>query len=146
MHNMIGCDMPDFIVQTIDDEVINAKELRNKVVVINFWFKSCTPCIAELPELNKLVDKYESENVVFLGFTRDSKSVVEKDFLPKYEFKYKLIPIDNEIIEKFAMYFGWPTNMVFAKNGKLKTIFAGGRAKDEVYNMLKPIIDKCLTE
>ena len=39
--------------------------LKGKVVVINFWFVECKPCVIEMPELNEIVEKYKSEEVVF---------------------------------------------------------------------------------
>ena len=54
-----GCLLPDFIAETIDGEILNSADLRGKVLVLNFWFTSCPPCIAELPGLNRLVDEYD---------------------------------------------------------------------------------------
>jgi thiol-disulfide isomerase/thioredoxin len=30
------------------------------VIVLNFWFTQCKPCVAEFPELNELKEKYKS--------------------------------------------------------------------------------------
>ena len=150
MYSLIGCDMPEFIVETVSGEIINSNELNNKIVVINFWFLTCAPCIAEIPGLNKLVNEYKNEEIVFLGFTKDDKETINDDFLPKHKFDYELIPVDNEIIDTFCIYFGWPSNMVFDTHGKLRVIFTGGKtdenAKEEVYSKLKTVIDKCIND
>ena len=51
-------------------------ELENKVIVIDFWFTNCAPCVASIPHLNDLVDTYQGEDIVFLAVTDDSKKKV----------------------------------------------------------------------
>lgn len=71
LQALVGCKAPDFIVQTIQGEVLNSNELRGNVVVINFWYEGCAPCIAELPALNKLRAEYQGKDVVFIAFSKD---------------------------------------------------------------------------
>jgi len=54
----------------------------------NFWFIACKPCIAEIPELNEIHDKYKNnKDVVFASITFDKKDKVEK-FLKNTPIKY----------------------------------------------------------
>ncbi len=59
IQNLIGCKAPDFNVKKNDGESLKLNDLKGKVVVINFWFEACPPCIAELPALNQLREDYE---------------------------------------------------------------------------------------
>jgi thiol-disulfide isomerase/thioredoxin len=34
-----------------------SKDLRGKVIVLDFWFTKCAPCVASIPELNHLAEK-----------------------------------------------------------------------------------------
>lgn len=36
-------------------------------MVLNFWFPSCPPCVAEMPDLEKAYQKFKSEGVQFIG-------------------------------------------------------------------------------
>ncbi|MFN3316252.1 MAG: redoxin domain-containing protein, partial [Raineya sp.] len=80
----------DFEATTIEGEKIKLSDLKGKIVVLNFWFKACKPCIMEIPELHLLAEKYKSENVVFIALALDSEEVV-KEFLEKEKFGYKHI-------------------------------------------------------
>ena len=51
---MLGKEIPAFEATTLNERVINNASLKNKVVVINFWFIACPPCIAELGGLNEV--------------------------------------------------------------------------------------------
>jgi len=151
LDSLVGCSIPDFNVKTIYGIPLSKKEVSGKVIILNFWFEGCAPCVAEMPALNKLVEEYKDKDVVFIGFsTDDSKSII--NFIKTRPFNYQLVSSDYEVNERFCMFLaGCPANMVFDKKGVLRQIFTGGTidaefAKTESYDKLKPTIDSCLNE
>ncbi|MCE2997685.1 MAG: TlpA family protein disulfide reductase [Cyclobacteriaceae bacterium] len=147
VNQLIGCQMPELVLKSVSGEEFSIRKLKGKVIVINFWFASCAPCIAELPALNKLVDEYKGKDVVFLALGRESIDAI-RSFSGKREFKYNLISANDDIFEKSCVIAGWPMNMVVDKDGVLKYVHSGGfideRAKEYAYKEMKPVIDKCL--
>jgi cytochrome oxidase Cu insertion factor (SCO1/SenC/PrrC family) len=75
---LIGAPLPDFEAVDIDGRKVSASRLKGKVTVINFWFKECAPCVAEIPQLNQLVAKYGDEEVNFIALSKDAKAEVQK--------------------------------------------------------------------
>ena len=65
--------------------------MKGKPLVINFWFTSCGPCIAEMSALNVLKEEYKDSGIVFLSITFDKKNQV-LDFLKKHPFYFLIIP------------------------------------------------------
>ena len=51
--------VPDINLTTITGQKFQLKRMKGKVIVLNFWFTHCIPCIEELPALNKLVKAYK---------------------------------------------------------------------------------------
>lgn len=144
-----GCSMPEFTAQTLRGESVSKQSLRGKIVVMNFWYISCAPCVAELPALNKLVRQYQDKEVVFLAFGNSTKEQTVADFLPKHEFNYQLVTDSESYAIKFlAQGVGFPTNMVFDQNGVLRYVSTGGfideRAKTAAFDQLSPVIDQLL--
>ena len=70
-EDLAGKDLPSFNGLTIYKKPFSNADLKKQVVVINFWFEKCPPCIAEMPELNNLVSKYGKKAVRFIGITHD---------------------------------------------------------------------------
>ena len=144
---LIGCKAPDFSVETLDGERITLADLKGKIVVLNFWFIECAPCIAEMPALNKLAEEYQDSDVVFVAFGRDAKESLVM-FGRKHVFKYKVVASDFEFAKKYCIVSGWPTNMVLDKDGVLRKIFSGGflddRASTHAYREIKPVIEEYL--
>jgi peroxiredoxin len=148
LQGLVGCKAPNFNVRTINGEALTLSELKGKVVVINFWFEACAPCIAEIPALNRLKEDYKTKDVVFIAFGRDDTQSI-RDFLKRRRFDYHLVSSDYDLTKAYCLIGGWPTNMVVDKNGVLRQIFSGGRtdekAKAEAYDKMQPIIEKYLS-
>jgi peroxiredoxin len=145
---VIGCKAPDFKIVNMDGDTVELKKLAGKVVVVNFWFKTCPICIAEMPALNMLVDEYRSKDVVFLGLCRDNKEYITQNFLGKFSFNFTIFPDCKAIADKYRVYFGYPETFVIDRKQIVRFINYGGpvdeSAKTDAYYKLKPEIDKCL--
>lgn len=88
----MGATAQPFTATDLEGTTFTLDELKGKVVVINFWFVACKPCVEEIPELNELVEKYEEKDVVFLGFALDNEKRLNS-FLEKTPFKYHIFPV-----------------------------------------------------
>src|SRR4051812_43635177 len=60
---------PAFSLTSLEGERFDLAALRGKVVVLNFWFTGCAPCVAEFGKLNGLVNKFKNKEVVFIAPT-----------------------------------------------------------------------------
>ena len=119
-----GKGIGSFIARDINGNKYKIKELTGKVVVINFWFIGCAPCLTEIPELNKVVEEYkDSSNVVFLAVGLDEKDRIET-FLEQKPFLYNIIDNGRYISHKYSIT-SYPTNLVLDKNGKVLFHSAG---------------------
>ena len=142
-----NCKAPNFKSTTIDGKQIELEKLNGKVVVLNFWFKECAPCIAEMPGLNKLVDEYSSKNIVFISLSRNDTTEINNDFFSQHPLKFEIIPNCVKIAADYII-LGWPTTYVLDKKGRVKALINGGRidetAGDVIYNKIKSVIDELL--
>jgi thiol-disulfide isomerase/thioredoxin len=142
----VGKKFPEFKMTDINGKKWSSKELKDKIVVMNFWFVECPPCIAEMPSLNKLVEKYRNnDKVIFLSVANTDKEKLKK-FLSKKEFKYHHIAREQskDYLSDWGIN-GYPQNMV-VNRGIIGFSFSGGsNANDDfMFTMLSEEIDKCL--
>jgi peroxiredoxin len=71
-------DAVDFEAKDIDGETLSSKELKGKVVVLNFWYAGCPPCRAEAKYLNTVHDQFADDDVQFIGVNvRDEQATAE---------------------------------------------------------------------
>ena len=136
-----GATAPSFTVRSLDGEHVALAMMRGKVVVLNFWFIACPPCREEMPKLNRLLDRFAGQNVVFIGFSLDSSAEL-KEFLAKNEFKYTIVPNSTRVAQKYGIR-GAPTHVVIDKDGKVHWIGYG--ALDDPETELGKIIKDALS-
>jgi thiol-disulfide isomerase/thioredoxin len=115
------------------------ESLSGKIIVLNFWFTKCAPCIKEMPDLNDLKEKYKDKPIAFFAVTYDKKALVD-DFLKKIKLDFTVIPNDRKTINQFGIQF-FPTNLVIDSNGKVVYVneFFGGCGIKEIDKILKKL-------
>jgi len=140
--DLIGKSAPDFKMIDINGNTILSKNIKGKVVVLNFWFTSCKPCISEIPELNAVYEKYKKDtNVVFASITFNKREEVNK-FLKKHTIKYPVISDARDACELFKVT-GYPTNIVIDKNGNYFDYISGGfpQIGHQISNSIQDALD-----
>ncbi len=146
-----GCPIPKFEYKTIGGYYLVPETLRGRVVVLNFWFESCTTCRNELPGLNKLAAYFKGQEVLFVAFGRDSAKNIHA-FLQRHEFNFIHVPESFNIgaLDLFCVLGGYPTTLIFDKQGNLITSVRGGSVEPErqyeIFDKLKPIIEEALND
>ena len=148
MEGIIGAQLPDFTDTTITGKVIDSKFFSGKVSVINFWFEGCKPCEAEMPGLNKLVEKYKSDATNFIAIGLNSPEDI-REFLSRKPFHFDHIAYGKPIIEgKFKHRWGYPMTIIADKDLKIIHVQAGGledsTAIESIQKQLIPVIDDAL--
>lgn len=82
---MLRVQAPNFKATTLENEIIELSKLKEEVIVLNFWFTGCQPCIEEMSGFNKLVDTFSNKKVTFISFTYESSATV-LNFLQQHPF------------------------------------------------------------
>ncbi len=83
MDNMLslanGQPAPDFCIKSTENKDICLNDLKDKILVIDFWASWCGPCRNELKHLKELYKKYKNNGVEFVSISMDdSKDKWEK--------------------------------------------------------------------
>lgn len=132
-----GKIIEDFSFQDLNGNAYNLASLKGKVVVLNFWFASCKPCIDEVDEFNLLVEKYKDSNVVILSPTFENPEVCRK-FIEKYQLTTLICPNQKEYIKTLELIY-YPTNIILDKDGFIFKSYLG--SSSEIDKLLSPEID-----
>ncbi|QTD38941.1 TlpA family protein disulfide reductase [Polaribacter batillariae] len=138
----IGTDASNFSVTDINGNEYSLESLKGKIVVLNFWFVECKPCIEEMPELNRIVKKYKNKDIVFLAFATNEKTKIDK-FLKRRDFLYNIIPDSEKIADKYNVS-NYPTHIVLDTNSKIAYLTSGlgSTTIRDLENTIKSLIKK----
>ena len=132
------------------DQYGNLHELeqyRGKVVFLNFWATWCPPCRAEMPDIQKLYEKYSGEDseVVVLGVaTPDGNGEGSREeitaFLEENGYTYPVL-MDTELTElTYYAVTSFPTTYMLDRNGNFYGYITGAISG----SMMQKIVDQTL--
>jgi thiol-disulfide isomerase/thioredoxin len=77
----------EFELTTIDGKRISSKDLRGKVVLLDFWAKWCGPCMAKMPKLKQTYARLHDGGLEVIGVNHDNdvetaRLVIDEQKLP----------------------------------------------------------------
>lgn len=119
-----------------------------KVTVYNFWFVACKPCIAEIPALNKLAEKYK-DSVQFIAITFDNADRINA-FLQKTPFNFMIGILPQQTINSIKKVAFYPFTAIVNRQQKLSFVLTGRptgkNPAKEIFEVLDPQILKALKQ
>lgn len=149
VNNMVYPDAPDFIPggDWLNSKPLTMRELRGKVVLVDFWTYTCINCIRTLPYLKSWYEKYSNLGFVIVGvhtpefeFEKDVDNL--KNAIKDYGLKYPVMQDNNYDTWKAYENHYWPAHYLIDKNGKIRyTHFGEGE-----YDTTEKTIQKLLNE
>ena len=118
--SIIGEEIPDFTVTTIDGEEVVLSELAasHEVTVLNVFTTWCGPCKREFPAMEAIYEKYPDQ-VAILALSDDEDDTME--VLADYRNEYGLTFMigRNEGRTESLPVAGYPTTFILDRNGKV---------------------------
>ena len=97
-------------------------QIGQRAVVLNFWFPSCPPCRAEMPDFEKAWQQVKDEDVLFLGLFVPQGFDTEqdaKDFVEELGLTYRFATDTGAQITLDYKLAYFPTTIFIDKSGRL---------------------------
>lgn len=92
---------------------------RNKFTLVDFWFSSCKPCIAQFPSLRITYDQNKSKGFEIIGISIDRDNTYWQKTIQKHNLNWLQYLDSNEIITEKLNVTGFPTNYLLDHDGKI---------------------------
>lgn len=123
---------PDFELPDMDGKPVRLSQFRGKVVFLNFWTKTCNPCMEEMPSLAELarIGQNRKDFVVLTVSTDDGPEAV-RDTLKvilqgETPFPVLFDPDSKVVLEKYGTRL-FPETWIIDPNGVIRARFDGAR-------------------
>lgn len=131
------------IINTFDGKNFDLKEKIGKIVIINFWAKWCVDCRKEMLILEKIYNKYKSQNLEIIGISIDDKREYKKVLEVASTTSYQNAMFVDAKEISFEEPNAVPTTYVIGKDGKIITevIAANDEISEEDFEkILQPLL------
>jgi thiol-disulfide isomerase/thioredoxin len=109
----------EILLRNVDGTIFDLSAQKGKVIFINFWATWCPPCIAEMPSINKLYQKFKDDkNVLFIMVDVDNNPDKSNTFMKKKGFA---LPVYTQVSDIPTKYFSGtlPTTVILDKSGNI---------------------------
>jgi thiol-disulfide isomerase/thioredoxin len=124
---------------SLDGDRVNLSNSEGKVILVNLWATWCPPCVAEMPSLQKLYNKY-GEDVAFYFVSSESPDRLSA-FLQKKGYDFPVY-IEKQAPPKLLQSRSLPSTFVISKEGRI-VIYKTGSA-DWNNTKVHDILDRLL--
>lgn len=117
--------LPEFSLPKLDGQTLRSEELKDNIVVLDFWATWCENCIGEIPAFNRLQEKYSSHGVRVIGMAVQSGWATDiQKFAVQYKMRYPILVGNDDTVSDFGV-ISFPATYVIAPGWKLYKKYSG---------------------
>ncbi len=117
---------PSFVAETFHHGTYDLDATVGRPVLINFWFPSCPPCRAELPDLQAAYEEY-GDDIDFLGVQQTSVDTVQEgiDFLADLGITYPNFGDEDVQVQLSYQILSFPTTVFLNRDHSVSRTWSG---------------------
>jgi thiol-disulfide isomerase/thioredoxin len=121
----------NFKIKDLNGNVIDFKTFKGKTLFLNVWATWCGPCRIEMPSIQKLYDKINKEEIIFIMLAVDDRKSFDKvvNFVKEKEYTFPVY-VPHEFLPEQLMVKTIPTTFVVNTQGKIATHETGAANYD----------------
>ena len=139
---------PDFTLTLYETETrrkgdtLRLSDLKGSPVVVNFWFPSCPPCVAEMPDLERVYQSHKDEGVEFIGVQQIGLDSAEtgQEFIKEIGVTYAVGADEDDIITKYGL-LGFPATAFIDRDQNLVRLWQGVVDEEKLEELVQEILN-----
>ena len=127
-------------------ETINLSQFDGEPVVLNFWFPSCPPCVAEMPDFEVAYQKYKGDGLRMIGIQLLGLDTAEdgQKFVEDLNVNYMLGPdrqgdTSGEILKNYRIQ-GFPTTIFIDRDQNIVRTWSGALNLEKLEELIAEIL------
>ncbi len=125
----------NFTLTDLQGKSWTLKDLRGKVVVVNFWATWCPPCRKEMPDLDALYQQFKDQGLIILAISDEEVAKVQP-FIEQRKISYPILLDPGRKVNDLFEVEGIPKSFVYDRDGKLVAQSIDMRTRGQFLEML----------
>jgi peroxiredoxin len=122
-----GSPAPDFALPRLGGGEIALRELRGKVVLVNFWATWCAPCEQEMPAMQGLWEQLAPRGFELVAISVDADAGDVAAFRQRLALAFPIGLDPNRDVAEIYQSFRYPESFLIDRDGVLVARYIGER-------------------
>ncbi|MEI6603341.1 MAG: TlpA disulfide reductase family protein [Clostridia bacterium] len=127
----------DFTLKDLAGNDVSLHDFIGKPVYVNFFATWCPPCRAEMPDIEKMYQKYKSKGLVVLAVDLKEDNATVQDFVTQNGLTFKVLLDQNDVTKKGYDTTYIPVSVFIDKAGNIVGQRSGGLDAGEMESYLQ---------
>jgi len=132
---------PDVQFTKLDGSALHLKDLRGRVVLLNFWATWCIPCRSEIPSLSAMQKDFESRGLSIVGVSYDDTADLVQQFQKDIPQSYQVVLGGREVGADLPAA-PLPTTYIIDREGRIREKIIGERTRAQFESSIKPLLEE----
>ena len=124
-----------FKLKDLDGKIWALKDLKGKVVLLNFWATWCPPCRKEMPDLDALYQQFKEQGLVVVSVSDETLDKVAP-YIRAHPVSYPILLDPGRVTNSAYRIEGIPKTFVYGRDGKIVAQAIDMRTQRQFLEML----------
>ena len=125
-----GQVFPEFSpVVDLDGKPVSLADYRGKLVLLDFWATWCGPCIAEMPNIKAVYEKYHDKGFEIIGISLDTDEATLRKFIKENQLPWRQVFDGKQWETRLVQQYGIrsiPAQFLIDREGRVISVKARG--------------------
>jgi len=121
------------------------RDLKGKVVLVDFWASWCAPCKVSFPALNDLAARFGPRGLVVVGINVDESKSAMQEFLRGTPARFPVMHDAQQKLVQRVDVAAMPTSFLIDASGKVRFIhngFHGDKTREEYVREIEGLVSQ----
>jgi thiol-disulfide isomerase/thioredoxin len=129
----VGLLAPNFDVSNLDGQRVQLADYRGRPVILNFWASWCGPCIAEMPDLEAVMERFAEEGLVVFALNAAERFEAAYYFIREIGVSLTAFGLDPtaDVIRLYRVH-GLPASFFIDRDGVITSLQLGQMTEEQI--------------
>jgi len=132
---------PDVQFTRLDGSLMRLRDLKGRVVLLNFWATWCIPCRSEIPSLSAMQKDLEPRGLSVIGVSYDDTASLIQQFQKEIPQNYQIVLGGREVGSQLPAS-PLPTTYIIDRQGRIREKMIGERTRAAFESAIRPLLDE----
>ena len=123
-------------INLVDGSQFSLDNMKDHVLIIDFWAPWCPPCRAEIPGFIELHNQYKDKKFAVIGIAVSAKESDVKKFIAEQKINYPIIMGTEKTVMEYGQAMNQdiqaiPTTLIINRKGEIVTVHVGAEDKSK---------------